>query len=100
MYAAVVAVRWLRFLHIPKTAGTSFFADAMFMIPSNMSFLDNGEARLNLAQTASSGVCNIQLLMQHVAGEALRCFVGLEGKVEHAYQVVANLDPRPKLVQI
>ena len=61
MYAAVVAVRWLRFLHIPKTAGTSFFADAMFMIPSNMSFLDNGEARLNLAQTASSGVCNASI---------------------------------------
>ena len=51
MYAELVAGSWLRFLHIPKTAGTSFFADAMFMIPSNMSFLDNGEARLNLTST-------------------------------------------------
>ncbi|CAE7206022.1 unnamed protein product [Symbiodinium sp. CCMP2456] len=76
------SARQIVFLHIPKTAGTSFFADAMFMIPSNMSFLDNGE--LSLLGTPhvqnETRVVMIRSPLDHVLSQFLECKFDWWGK--------------------
>jgi len=70
------------FLHIPKTAGTSFIADAMMVIPSSIPFQDNGE--LSLLGTPrmenETRVVMIRHPLDHVLSQFLECKYDWWGK--------------------
>ncbi|CAE7758412.1 unnamed protein product [Symbiodinium pilosum] len=74
--------RRIMFLHIPKTAGTSFVADAMLMVPSSVAFLDNGE--LSLLGTPhfrnETRVVMLRNPLDHVLSQFLECKFDWWGK--------------------